>query len=51
MNNKLLKIFREKASHPEMTQRELEQQVALSLGKVNQGLDQLKKIARRQHRS
>lgn len=44
MNNKLLKIFREKASHPEMTQRELAHQVGLSLGKVNQGLDQLKKM-------
>ena len=44
MNNKLLEIFRAKTNHPEATQRELAQQVALSLGKVNQGLDQLKKM-------
>lgn len=44
MNNKLLEIFRAKVSHPKATQRELAQQVALSLGKVNQGLDQLKQL-------
>ncbi|WP_267202219.1 phosphotransferase [Limosilactobacillus kribbianus] len=44
MNGKLLKIFKMRLAHPQATQRELAQLVGLSLGKVNQGLDQLKQL-------
>lgn len=42
MNKQLLDLFKLKLKKPQITQRDLASQLNISLGKVNQLLDQLK---------